>query len=179
MNKQYPRLAISAALLIAASVAAMAQTPAPAPLPWAPLQFLVGAWEGPGSGSPGEGRGGCTIAFDLNKNILVRKNWAEFAPKPGDTKGISHQDLMIFFADAGDPRLKAIYFDGEGHVIHYVLQPAAKSNLAVFESEPGTKGPRFRLSYEMNADGRLLNIFSIAMPGQDFKEYARGWLVKK
>jgi hypothetical protein len=31
----------------------------------------------------------------------------------------------------------------------------------------------------MNADGRVLNIFSMAMPGQDFKEYTRGWLVKK
>jgi hypothetical protein len=168
-----------ATVLTVASTAAMAQTTAPAPSPWAPLQFLVGTWEGIGSGAPGEGRGGCTIAFDLNNNILVRKNWAEFEPKPGEAKGISHQDLLIFFADPGEPRLKAIYFDVEGHVIRYILQPAVQPNLVVFESEAGTKGPRFRLSFEMNAAGRLFNIFSIAMPGQDFKEYTRGWLVKK
>ena len=179
MSEKYLRLALSAAALTAAFAAAMAQTQAPAATPWAPLQFLVGTWQGIGSGAPGEGRGGCTIAFDLNKAILVRKNWAEFAPKPGESKGISHQDLLIFFADAGDPQLKAIYFDVEGHVIRYVLQPSAQPNLIVFESEPAAKGPRFRLGYEMNPDGRLLNIFSIALPGQDFKEYTRGWLIKK
>jgi hypothetical protein len=179
MSKKVLRLAMMAVVLAALSAGAMAQTPTAAPQPWTSLQFLVGTWEGTGSGAPGEGRGGCSIAFDLNRNILVRKNWVEFAPKPGETKGISHQDLLIFFADPGEPRLKAIYFDVEGHVIHYVLQPAAKPNVVVFESEPGTKGPRFRLSYEMSSDGRLLNIFSIAMPGQGFKEYTRGWLVKK
>ena len=43
-----------------------------------------------------------------------------------------------------------------------------------FMEGPVILGPR-----EMNAAGRLFNIFSIAMPGQDFKEYTRGWLVKK
>jgi hypothetical protein len=179
MNRTLPRSAISVALLLLASFAAPAQTPAPAVRPWAPLEFLAGTWEGLGSGAPGEGRGGCTFAFELDKNILVRKNWAEYAPKPGQTRGVSHQDLMIVYADPGDPRLKAIYFDMESHVIRYVLQTPNRPNQAVFESEPGTKGPRFRLSYELNGDGKVLNIFAIAMPGQDFKEYTRGWLVRK
>jgi hypothetical protein len=158
---------------------APAQTSVPAPPPWATLQFLVGTWEGLGSGAPGEARGGCVFAFELDKSVLVRKNWAEYAPKPGEAKGVSHQDLMIIYAEAGEPRLKAIYFDMENHVIRYVLQPPVGVDQAVFESEPGTRGPRFRLSYEKSAAGRVLNIFSIALPGQDFKEYTRGWLVKK
>ncbi len=165
--------------MVFAASTAMAQAPAPATQPWTPLQFLVGIWEGMGSGAPGEGRGGCTFVFELNKNILVRKNWAEYAPKPGETKGVSHEDLMIVYAEPGESGLKAIYFDMENHVIHYVLQTPARPNQAVFESEPGTKGSRFRLSYELNADGKVLNIFSMARPGQDFKEYTRGWLVKK
>jgi hypothetical protein len=172
-------MAIWAAVFFTASSALAAQAPAPASPPWTPLQFLVGTWEGVGSGAPGEGRGGCTFAFELDENILVRRNWAEYAPKPGETKGVSHQDLMIVYADPGDPRWKAIYFDMEGHVIHYVLQPAARPDQAVFETEPGTKGPRFRLSYEKEGDDRVMNIFSMAMPGQDFKEYTRGLLVKK
>jgi len=170
---------VSALVFLFGAGAMLAQAPAPASQPWTPLQFLVGTWEGVGSGAPGEGRGGCTFAFELNQKILVRKNWAEYAPKPGEAQGVSHQDLMIIYAEPGESRLKAIYFDMESHIIHYVLQTPAQPNRAVFESEPGTKGPHFRLSYEMNADGRVLNIFSMAMPGQDFKEYTRGWLVKK
>jgi hypothetical protein len=173
------RFAFSAAILSAACLAASALAPVPAAPSWAPLQFLVGTWEGVGSGAPGEGRGGSTFAFELDKNILVRRNWAEYAPKAGETKGVSHQDLMIVYAEPGDPLLKAIYFDMERHVIHYVLQPPAGPNQAVFETEPGTKGPRFRLSYALEGDGRVLNIFSMAMPGQDFKEYTRGRLIKK
>jgi hypothetical protein len=177
--KYFLRFAVSAAILTAACLSASAQAPAPAAPPWAPLQFLVGTWEGVGSGAPGEGRGGCTFAFELDKNILVRRNWAEYAPKAGETKGVSHQDLMIVYAEPGDTRLKAIYFDMESHVIHYVLQPAAGPDQAVFETEPGTKGPRFRLSYMLEGDGRVLNVFSMAAPGQDFKEYTRGRLIKK
>ncbi|MCX6560690.1 MAG: hypothetical protein NTZ26_09250 [Candidatus Aminicenantes bacterium] len=179
MNKKMMRVIGWAALLALAASPAFAQAPAPVPPNWTPLKFLVGTWEGLGSGAPGEGRGGCTFAFELNENILVRKNWAEYAPKPGEAKGVSHQDLMILYGEAGEPGLKADYFDMESHVIHYVLLPPTGPGRAVFESAPGTKGPRFRLSYELAADGKVLNIFSMAMPGQDFKEYTRGWLIKK
>jgi hypothetical protein len=172
-------LAASVVICALGGLASAGQAPAPASPSWAPLQFLVGTWDGVGSGAPGEGRGGCTFAFELDKNILVRRNWAEFGPKPGETKGVSHQDLMIFYADPGDPRIKAVFFDMESHVIHYVLLPPARLDHVVFESEPGTKGPRFRLSYEKEADGRILNVFAMAMPGQEFKEYTQGRLIRK
>ena len=58
--------------------------------------------------------------------------------------GAAHDDLMVIYLDPG-PR--AIYFDSEGHTIHYRLSfPAAES--AVFDSEPAP-GPAYRLSYWM------------------------------
>ena len=59
--------------------------------------------------------------------------------------------------------LKAMYFDNEGHVIHYdVSTPKLES--VVFLSSLG-QGPRYRLAYEL-ADGVMTGKFQMQMPGQ-------------
>jgi hypothetical protein len=65
--------------------------------------------------------------------------------------------------------LKAIYFDNEGHVIHYdVTTPDAVT--AVFLSEPSS-GPQFRLTYQLHA-GVMQGKFQIRMPGKaDWQSY--------
>jgi hypothetical protein len=153
--------------------------PSPLAGPWAKLNFLVGEWQGIGTGAPGEGVGGTSFAFELNMNVLVRKNWATYPPKAGETKGLSHEDLMIVYPAPGGAGLKAIYFDNESHVIEYAVSVPAQGDGAVFESDPAKAGPRFKLVYSLPGDGNLNVVFSMAMPGGDFKEYARGVLAKK
>ena len=142
--------------------------------PWAPLQFLVGTWIGEGSGEPGpSGTGGSTFFFKLDKQILVRNNWAKYPPRPGEKTGISHEDLMIIYPDSSGAAMRAIYFDNESHVIHYVASfPALQS--VTFESDASQPGPRYRLTYDLGSDGKLVIAFFIAAPGQPFKEYTRG-----
>jgi hypothetical protein len=147
--------------------------------PWAGLNFLVGEWTGVGSGAPGEATGGSSFAFGLDKSVLVRTNWAKFPPKPGEKTGVSHEDLMYFYFDAGQDGPRAIYFDNEKHVIHYLVTFPAKPNAAAFESDPAQKGPRYRITYELKADKTLKNVFLIAPPGQDFQPYVEGTLRKK
>lgn len=156
----------------------LAQAPKPAD-PWAGLNFLVGEWQGVGSGAPGEGVGGTSFAFNLDKKILVRKNWANYPPKPGEKAGISHEDLMVIYPSNDGSTLRAIYFDNEGHVIQYTASFTQKPNTSVFETDAAQPGPRFRLTYELKADGTLDNAFSIAPPGGEFKVYAQGLLKKK
>jgi hypothetical protein len=158
--------------------AAQAKAPAPAD-PWARLRFLVGEWQGVGSGAPGEAVGGTSFAFSLDKKILVRKNWAKYPPKSGEKAGLSHEDLMIIYPGGDAASFRAVYFDNEGHVISYLVTFPQKPNAALFESEAGPPGPRFRLTYELGADGVLENVFWIAPPGGDFKVYVRGSLKKK
>jgi hypothetical protein len=102
--------------------------------PWAKLNFLVGEWTAVGAGSPGQGTGGTTFAFGLNRSVLVRTNRAEFPPKP---------------------------------------------NAVVFESDPGQNGPRYRMTYELNADKTLTTVFFFGPPGQDLKPYVEGTLKRK
>ncbi len=145
---------------------------------WDPLEFLVGRWSSPVSGQPGEGIAGASdFSYALNGNILIRNSRAEFAPKPGETHGLVHDDLLIIYQQPEAPGLRAIYFDNEGHVIHYTVTTA--KDRAIFLSDPAQPGPRFRLSYELvgkNLNGK----FEIAAPGsEDFKIYLTWTSVKQ
>lgn len=160
--------------LLAAEAGRLYAQTAAAKDPWAPLQFLVGTWAGEGSGEPGPtGTGGFAFSFELDNQILVRKNWAKYAPSPGEKTGTSHEDLMIIYPDSGHAAIRAIYFDNEGHVINYVASFPAKQSVT-FESGASQPGPRYRLTYELGSDSKLVIVFSIAAPGQPFKEYTRG-----
>ncbi len=148
--------------------------------PWAQCRFLLGDWAGvEGSGRPGEAvSGGTSFAFDLGERILIRRNRADYAPKPGEKTGITHQDLLIIYMPLGQTQLKAFYIDNEGHEINYrVAFP--KNGSAVFESDAAQEGPRYRLDYELNPDRTLTITFSIAPPGQAYQVYTKGTARRK
>ncbi len=143
--------------------------------PWAPFQFLIGNWSGTGSGQPGEVVSGTTsFSFDLGQAILVRKSRAQFAPRPGEKAGALHEDLLIIYREAEGPKLRAVFFDNEGHVIHYRVSLPANQPSVVFESDASDQAPRFRLVYEMGSDGLLSVEFMVAPPGGEFKTYTKG-----
>lgn len=169
-------IVVVSALLGGGLVFAQSSKPADA---WTRLNFLVGEWEGVGTGAPGEAVGGTSFSFDLDKKILMRKNWAKYPPKPGEKTGLSHQDLVIVYPSPGESLFRAIYFDNEDHVINYLVSFPQKPDSAIFESNPTQKGPRFRMTYELGSDKALKNVFWIAAPGQEFKVYAQGTLKKK
>jgi hypothetical protein len=69
---------------------------------------------------------------------------------------------MIVFLENG--KLKANYFDSEGHVIYYTVTVAADESSFQFLSDPGQPGPRYRLTYvRTGTDSMKLN-FEIANP---------------
>src|SRR5690349_24612489 len=103
--------------------------------PWKPFEFLLGTWVGEGSGEPGQGNGGFSFAFDLQKKILVRRSFAEYPAS-------RHDDLMVVSIDESSHRPRAIYFDSEGHTIRYAVTPGASR--LVFESDPEEPGAHYR-----------------------------------
>jgi hypothetical protein len=162
----------------------MAPLQAQAVDPWAPLSFLIGDWSGVGSGKPSDAVAGTTSFFtDLGGKIMVRKNRAELAPRPGEKSGTVHEDLMIIYPKSGGSGFRADYFDNEGHVIHYGLSFPEKQPSVIFESDSAAAGPRFRLVYRMDpretgrqGAGTLVNEFWIAPPGGEFRMYLKGEL---
>jgi hypothetical protein len=151
-------------LFAALALTLHAQTPET----WKKLDFLLGDWVGIAGEKDtplGAGQGAYSFKPELNQKIIVRRNAARY------DSGAQHDDLMIIY-----PENRAIYFDSEGHVIHYVLSfPAA--NRVVFESDHSQPGPRYRLTYWM--DGSSLNgRFELGAPGADYKPYMN-WTSKK
>ena len=71
---------------------------------------------------------------------------------------------MVIYCDEAE-NLLADYYDSEGHVIHYSGQVNA-INQVVFTSSPATPGPRFRLSYRLEEDGKLIGTFEMGTPGK-------------
>jgi len=162
-----PRLSL--ALLIFLSAAANA-----ADSPWGAWQFLIGEWQGSGTGNPGQGTGGFTLAHDLGGKVLVRHSHAEY-PAANGRPAVSHDDLMIVHTPAADGTARAIYFDNEGHVITYDAKPAADGkSIAFLSTEPAQ--PRFRLTYIKRDDWEVGIKFEIAPSGkvEELKTYLEG-----
>lgn len=148
-------------------VASLLAQPAKQDQQWAPLAFLVGDWVGEGDGGPGQGSGGFSFLPDQDGKILIRKNLANY-PATKDKPAYSHSDLMIIYYEAA---LRAIYFDDEGHTIHYAVEPSADGNSVQFLSDASASQPRYRLTYRKTGDDRVAIRFEIAPPGKEFATY--------
>jgi hypothetical protein len=146
---------------------------APSPDPWKALRFLEGTWEARAQGSAGAAgaaaSGTYTFQLELRNHILARHSSSSDCKGP-TTFDCEHGDLLYVYEDAPGQPLKAIYFDNEGHVIHYDVS-TPDSNTAVFLSEASQPGPQFRLVYELKAMV-ISGKFQMRMPGQaEWKSY--------
>jgi hypothetical protein len=164
--------------LLLVCVYSVAQQPSPAP-DWKSLDFLIGDWIGTGGGGPGQGSGSFSFHFDLAKQVVLRRNSADY-PATNRRAAYHHEDLMVIHSDDRSDNFSADYYDTEGHVIRYRVQPGAPSGTAIFLSEVVGNAPRFRLTYKKIATG-LEGSFEIAPPGkpEEFKPYLKWAAVPK
>jgi len=133
---------------------------------WKDLRFLVGEWTGEGGGSStGQGMGAYSFLPELGGKILVRRNTADY-PAANGNPAVHHEDVMTVYLEAEGKVPEAIYFDSEGHVIHYSVEinPAGKSVTFVSPSQTGQ--PRYRLTYSDSGKGVVHGRFEIAPPGK-------------
>jgi len=146
---------------------------------WEAFRFLIGEWVGKGTGSPGEAGGAFSFSLDLEEKILVRRNRADY-PATKDKPAYSHTDLMVIYKEGTETR--AIYFDNEGHTIHYAVTVSKDMPTRVtFLSEISTSAPRFRFIYSKINNDNMTFQFDIAPPGKPeaFARYLEGSLVRK
>jgi hypothetical protein len=153
----------AATVALATAVAWVPVRAASLPKELAPLGFLLGDWDGGGSGTPGQGSGGTSFATGLQDRIIVRTNFAVIAGTD-KTPASRHDDLMIIYVDE-QRVVRADYYDNEGHVIRYMVATPADGR-AVFTSEASAAGPQYRLTYEVASGGRIKGAFLLAPPGR-------------
>jgi hypothetical protein len=151
------------AFLLLFCLSGFAQNPSsPTSDPFQTLSFLEGTWNAMAQGKGGAAAtGSYTFRLELANHVLARHSYTSACKGPADYN-CEHGDLSHIFQQVA--KLKAIYFDSEGHVIHYdVTTPEV--NTAVFLSDGSTPGPQFRLTYALKGD-IMSGKFQMQMPGQ-------------
>lgn len=191
------RFALPAAVTLLTACTLFAQTPAPAPVPaapaaapaavaakpdpWAALRFLVGTWEAKTTGGVAQAQASSTYAFrlELRDHVMERHSSTGACGGPDDFD-CRHSDLLYIYPGVNGPGtngpgpngqgFQAIFFDNEGHVIHYDVS-SSKAGEVVFLSDSAAPGPQFRLTYDL-VDGVMTGKFELKAPGQaDFMSY--------
>lgn len=163
---------IAALALLVFALPLVAQvSPTPSLAPLRSLTFLEGTWEAKSqTGSAGATTSGTyTFKRELGDHILARSSNSSACKGP-ETFDCKHQDLLYVFDDGPGEALKAIYFDNEGHVIHYNVSTPTPTS-AIFLSEASRPGPQFRLVYDLK-NGTMAGKFQMRLPGQaEWKSY--------
>ena len=180
------RIALSAALALLTACAvsaqtstqppapASAQTPAKSPAkadPWAGIRFLLGSWEAKTTGGVAQAQVSASYSFrlELRDHVLARHSRSGSCSAPDDFD-CQHSDLLYVYPASTGAALEAIYFDNEGHIIHYAVS-TPKPGTVVFLSDPAQPGPQYRLSYTFLA-GVMSGQFEMKMPSQtEFTSY--------
>ncbi|MGA3011435.1 MAG: hypothetical protein ABSD72_14345 [Terracidiphilus sp.] len=153
-------------VLMACGVPALlsAQTPGKTD-PWAGVRFLLGSWGAKTTGGMAQAQASAGYAFrlELRDHVLARRSRSGACNAPDDFD-CQHSDLFYVYPSGNGQTLQAIYFDNEGHVIHYDVS-TPKPGTVVFLSDPAQPGPKFRLSYQL-LDGIMTGKFELKMPAQ-------------
>jgi hypothetical protein len=162
-----PILALALWCAAAMSVPAFGQAnvaAAPPADPFQALGFLEGTWDANVQNTASVTLSGrYSFVPELGGHVLVRHSTSDAGCKAPADFDCKHGDLLYVFQDFPGAPLKAIYFDNEGHVIHYdVTTPTPTS--VVFLSATG-QGPQFKLNYELKA-GVMTGKFQMLPPGQ-------------
>jgi hypothetical protein len=139
--------------------------------PWTGWRFLAGDWTGVEDAS--KLTGAFSFRFELDDHVLVRRNHADL-PAANGRPARKHEDLMVVYSGAG--ARKAIFFDNEGHILHYTAELSAGGKVLTFLTDADAAAPRFRLTYTKTADDALDIRFEIARPGtpESFSPYLSG-----
>jgi hypothetical protein len=139
---------------------------------WKDFDFLLGEWTWIGGGKPGQGNGVSTFRPELDGTVLVRKTHLDY-PATKERAAFAHDDLIYVYHDPQDNSVRAIFFDGEGHVIRYALTAASGGSSVEFVSDAAPGGTRCRMTYSRAGADSVTEKFEIAPPGKpnDFATY--------
>lgn len=139
--------------------------------PWKELAFLEGTWEArtQAGSAAAQADGTYTFKFELKRHLLARYS-ALAACKGPKRFDCMHSDLFYVYQEAEGQLLKAIYFDNEGHVIHYAVSVTGPTEV-IFVSDPAAAAPQFQLVYRLR-NAVMSGKFQMRMPGQaEWKSY--------
>ncbi len=152
----------------------------PAPDAFAQIAWLVGSWEGPSRGEPGQGRVTRTYERALGGRFIEVRNTSRWAPVPPHATGEVHEDRGFIGFDRARRRYVYRQFHVEGFVNTYVADSvSARDTMVRFVSEQVENiapGWRARETYTRTGPDSFVERFELAAPGKDFELYSESRL---
>jgi hypothetical protein len=146
------------------------------PSPLAPLDFLIGRWEGTSEGKPGSGTVQREYSRVLGSQFVEGRNVSTYPPQRKNPKGERHEDIGFFSFDQTRKRLVLRQFHIEGFVNHYVAEVPNGSGAIVFTTEAIENIPagwRAREIYTVLGPAEVEEQFELAEPGKEYEVYSR------
>lgn len=143
---------------------------------WAPVRFLLGAWEGTSTGQAGAGRVSRHYEFVLRERFVRETNTSTYPAQEGNPGGEIHEHIGYFSYDKARELVVLRQFHIEGFVNQYVLSPESEPTMVVFDSERFENFSnewRARETYEIIGVDEFIETFELAPPGKPFEVYSR------
>lgn len=157
------------------------QAPGNAPDTWAPLRFLLGAWEGTSTGQPGNGSVRREYRLAIRDRFIEVRNTSTYPPQEKNPKGEVHEDVGYISYDRASQTFRFRQFHVEGFVTTYVGGTGSPRAI-VFNSETLENLPsgwRARETYQVIDDDSLVERFELAEPGKGFVVYSESRLSRR
>ena len=144
--------------------------------PWAPLELLVGSWEGAISGKLGVGRGFRRYDFVMNERFLVSRHRSIRLPQEKSPEGDQHEELGVFSFDSERQQIVYREFMAEGVVIRSPCDVQRTTIVCTSEAVESGPGIRARLTLEIADRYRFTEVYELALPGRELEHYfANQW----
>jgi hypothetical protein len=170
-------LGLAVALLVMPAVAG--DQPSNAADPFAPIEFLIGRWEGTSEGQPGKATVRREYTRVLNSRFIRAQNRSEYPVQEKNPKGEVHEDEGWFSFDKARKRLVLRQFHVEGFVNQYVEDAESSRIRLVFMTEAIENMPagwRARETYVTHGRDEFEEIFELAEAGKPYELYSRARL---
>jgi hypothetical protein len=170
-------LGLAVALLVMPAVAGGQQSNATDP--FAPIEFLIGRWEGTSEGQPGKATVRREYSRVLNSRFIRAHNRSEYPVQEKNPTGEIHEDEGWFSFDKARKRLVLRQFHVEGFVNQYVEDAESSRMKLIFTTEAIENIPagwRARETYVFQGRDEFEEIFELAQAGKPFELYSRARL---
>jgi hypothetical protein len=157
-------------IVAAAGPAVAAPPPDHAPTVFAPAwDALVGRWLGAADAdaprdAPVPSSGAATFDYELDGRVLTRRHVTDL-PAAHGRPALHHEDLMTIYPAPDGRNAEAMYYDSEGHVVHYAATWSTDERTLVFLAFPEEGTPRLKLTWHFDDVDTLAQVVEVAPPG--------------
>jgi len=142
---------------------------------WTPFEFIIGSWQGTGSGQPGTGNYERTYQFVLNSKFIHVRSKSTYPPQEQNPQGEVHEDWGFISFDKQRKSFVYRQFHIEGFVNQYILDYISADGKEIrFISEAIENisyGWRASETYRILSQDEFTETFELAAPGNDFEVY--------